>query len=104
MSQNLRRVAYFLGAILIILYAIHYVSTSDIRSLTSDLPPIDRVEVELVHVNGETIDRVIAAKTLTNSKAQDFRISGARKTTPTAYPSCATSRVIVFGLTGRKRC
>ncbi len=40
--------------------------------LTSYLPPCDRVEVELVHVNFEQIDRVIAEKTLTGADADDL--------------------------------
>ena len=53
--------------------------------LTSYLPHCDRIEVELVHVNGESIDRVIASKTLTDPEAgqlqaiwrsQDYSYSG----------------------------
>jgi hypothetical protein len=38
--------------------------------LTAHLPPCDRIEVELVHVNFETIDRIIARKTLGGAEAE----------------------------------
>jgi hypothetical protein len=41
--------------------------------LTSYLSHCDRIEVELVHVNFETIDRVIAAKTLTGLEAEKLQ-------------------------------
>jgi hypothetical protein len=53
--------------------------------LTSYLPDCDRIEVELVHVNFESIDRVIATKTLTGPdtkqlqdiwRSQDYSYAG----------------------------
>ena len=71
-SRILRGFAYTVGILIAIAFGIYYAETNNVRSLTSHLPPIDRIEIEFVHVRFETIDKVIATKTLTGAEAQEL--------------------------------
>ena len=66
---------WFVVSVLILLGAFYWFFEGNPADhfLTSYLPHCDRIEVELVHVNFERIDRVIAAKTLTGADADQLR-------------------------------
>jgi len=59
------------GLIATFYFWIHYLP-ENVRIVTTHLPSLDRVEVELVHVHFETINKVIATKTLVGPETMDL--------------------------------
>ena len=72
-SWTLRILIWGFVIVALSLMAFHYFGGIETYRLTRGLPAVDRIEVELVHVNFETIDRVIAAKTLTGADTEQLR-------------------------------
>jgi len=45
---------------------------NELHELTTNLPDVERIEIELVHVNFETIDKVLDSKTLVGAETQEL--------------------------------
>lgn len=66
-------IVIILGCAFLAYFGTIYFVNSDIRQLTVNLPPLDRVEIESVSLRGETIDKVLDEKILLGTNTETLR-------------------------------
>jgi hypothetical protein len=71
----IRSLQIIIGLILVTcvtLYAVYYFSTLKERSLTSNLPGVDRIEVESLNTNLKSPNDIVAARQLTGTQTEEL--------------------------------